>query len=169
MPLGPEKPVTRTHDYKRHGTTSLFAALDIATAEVIGRLKRRHRSTAFLAFLKEVDTHVPGDIPVHLVMDNYATHNTDKIEAWLAAHPRYQVHFTPTSASWLNRVERFFSTLSETWIKRQAPTSVKDLEESIEYYLTTHNANPRPFRWYRKAEEILASVGRAVEALNGKS
>jgi len=109
LPLAPGKPVTRTHDYKRHGTTSLFAALDIATDEVIGRLKRRHRSTEFLSFLKEVDANVPEDMPVHLVMDNYATHKTDKVKAWLAAHPRYQVHFTPTSASWLNLVERFFS------------------------------------------------------------
>jgi len=107
-------------------------------------------------------------VPVHLVMDNYATHKTDKVKAWLAAHPRYQVHFTPTSASWLNLVERFFSTLSEKWIKRQAHTSVKDLEESIEYYLSTYNANPRPFRWYRKAEDILASVGRAAEVLGRK-
>ncbi len=168
LPLAPGNPVTRTHDYKRHGTTSLFAALDIATGEVIGRLKRRHRSTEFLAFLKEVDANVPEDMPVHLVMDNYATHKTDKVKAWLAAHPRYQVHFTPTSASWLNLVERFFSTLSEKWIKRQAHTSVKDLEESIEYYLSTYNANPRPFRWYRKAEDILASVGRAAEVLGRK-
>lgn len=168
LPLAPGKPVTRTHDYKRHGTTSLFAALDIATGEVIGRLKRRHRSTEFLAFLKEVDANVPEDMPVHLVMGNYATHKTDNVKVWLAAHPRYQVHFTPTSASWLNLVERFFSTLSEKWIKRQAHTSVKDLEESIDYYLATHNANPRPFRWHRKADDILASVGRAAEALGRK-
>lgn len=138
--------VTRTHDYKRHGTTSLFAALTIATGEVIGRLKRRHRSTEFLALLKEVDATVPKDMSVHLVMDNYATHKTDKVKAWLAAHPRYQVHFTPTSASWLNLVERFFSTLSEKWIKRQAHTNVRDLELSIEYYLATYHQNPRSFR-----------------------
>lgn len=98
LPLAPGKPVTRTQDYKRHGTTSLFAALDMATGEVIGRLKRRHRSTEFLAFLKEIDANVPEDMPVHLMMDNYATPKTDKVKAWLATHPRYQVHFTPTSA-----------------------------------------------------------------------
>lgn len=102
----------------------MFAVLDIAAGEVIGRLKRRHSSTEFLAFLKVMDTHVPEDMPVHLVMDNCPTHNTDKVQAQLAAHPRYQVHCTPTSASWLNLVERFFSTLSEQWIKRQAHTSM---------------------------------------------
>jgi transposase len=98
---------------KRHGTTSLFAALDAAMDEVIGRLKRQHRSIEFLSFLKEVDASVPADVPIHLVMDNYATHKTDKVKAWLAARPRYSIHFTPTSASWMNLVERFFSTLSE--------------------------------------------------------
>ncbi len=119
LPLAPGNPATRTHDYKRHGTTSLFAALDVATGEVIGRLKRQHRSIEFLSFLKEVDASVPAEMPVHLVMDSYATHKTDKVKAWLAARPRYSIHFTPTSASWLNLVERFFSTLSEKWIKRQ--------------------------------------------------
>ncbi|MDT4821714.1 Integrase core domain protein [compost metagenome] len=168
LPLAPGHPATRTHDYQRHGTTSLFAALDVATGEVIGRLKRRHRSTEFLAFLKEVDASVPGDMTVHLIMDNYATHKTDKVRGWLAAHPRYQVHFTPTSASWLNLVERFFSTLSEKWIKRQAHTSVKDLESSIEHYLATYNQDPRPFRWHKGAEEILASVKRAASVLSKK-
>lgn len=162
LPLSPGNPVTRTHDYKRHGTTSLFAALNIATGEVIGRLKRRHRSAEFLMFLKEVDAVLPKEQPVHLVMDNYATHKTDKIKAWLSRHPRYQVHFTPTSASWMNLVERFFSTLTEKWIKRQTHTSVMDLEASIEHYLATYNQAPKPFRWHRKADEILASVARAT-------
>lgn len=151
LPLSPGNPATRTHDYKRHGTTSLFAALDVATGEVIGRLKRQHRSTEFLAFLKEIDASVPDDMPIHLILDNYATHKTDKVRAWLAARPRYNIHFTPTSASWLNLVERFFSTLSEKWIKRQAHVSVKDLEASIEHYLETYNQNPKPFRWHKKA------------------
>ncbi|MBX6470152.1 IS630-like element ISPsy1 family transposase, partial [Pseudomonas syringae group genomosp. 3] len=158
LPLAPGNPATRTHDYKRHGTTSLFAALDVATGEVIGRLKRQHRSVEFLSFLKEVDASLPADVPIHLIMDNYATHKTDKVKAWLAAHPRYSIHFTPTSASWMNLVERFFSTLSEKWIKRQAHISVKDLEASIEYYLETYNQNPKPFRWHKKADEILGSV-----------
>lgn len=117
LPFSPGYPATRAHDYKRHGTTSLFAALDVATGEVIGRLKRQRRSTKFFAFLREIDVSVPGDMPIHLIMDNYATH---KVRAWLAARPRYNIHFTPSSASWLNLVERFFSTLSEMWIKRQA-------------------------------------------------
>lgn len=161
LPLAPGNPVTRTHDYTRHGTTSLFAALDVATGEVIGRLKRRHRSTEFLAFLKEID----AVMPVHLIMDNYATHKTDNIKGWLALRTHYQVHFTPTSASWLNLVERFFSTLSEKWIKRQAHISVKDLESSIEHYLETYNQNPKPFRWHKKADDILASVARAAAVL----
>ncbi|WP_154864386.1 IS630 family transposase, partial [Pseudomonas syringae] len=165
LPLAPENPATRTHDYKRHGTTSLFAALDVATGEVIGRLKRQHRSVEFLSFIKEVDASLPADVPIHLIMDNYATHKTDKVKAWLAAHPRYSIHFTPTSASWMNLVERFFSTLSEKWIKRQAHISVKDLEASIEYYLETYNQNPKPFRWHKKADEILGSVARAAKAL----
>lgn len=165
LPLSPGNPATRTHDYKRHGTTSLFAALDVATGEVIGRLKRQHRSTEFLAFLREIDASVPAEMPIHLIMDNYATHKTDKVRAWLAARPRYNIHFTPTSASWLNLVERFFATLSEKWIKRQAHVSVKDLEASIEHYLQTYNQNPKPFRWHKKAEDILASVARAARAL----
>lgn len=162
LPLSPGNPATRTHDYKRHGTTSLFAALDIATGKVIGRLKPHHRSAEFLTFLKEVDEVLPQENSIHLIMDNYATHKTDKIKAWLGTHPRYQVHFTPTSASWLNLVERFFSTLTEKCIKRQAHTSVMDLEASIEHYLTTYNQNPKPFRGHRKADDILASVARAA-------
>lgn len=145
---------------------SLFAPLDMATGEVIGRLKRNHRSTEFLAFLKEIDASIPAEMPIHLIMDNYATHKTDKVRAWFAAHPRYRIHFTPTSASWLNLVERFFSTLSEKWIKRQAHVSVKDLEASIEHYLDTYNQNPKPFRWHKKAEDILASVARGARALS---
>ncbi|MBH3441156.1 IS630 family transposase [Pseudomonas luteola] len=166
LPLAPGHPVTRTHDYQRFGTTSLFAALDVATGEVIGRLKRRHRSAEFVEFLKAIDEEICTDLPVHLIMDNYAVHKTDQVKAWLAAHPRYQVHFTPTSASWLNLVERFFSTLSQRWIKRQSHTSVSDLEQSINHYLATYNQNPRPFRWSRSAGEILASVGRAARAFH---
>lgn len=166
LPLTFGKPETRTHDYKRHGTTSLFAALDIATGEVIGRLKRRHRSEEFLEFLNAIDRTVSSDLDVHLILDNYGTHKTDKVKAWLAKRPRYHVHFTPTSASWLNLVERFFSTISEKWIKRQAHTSVKDLEDSIRHYLTIYNEDPKPFQWRKSADEIVASVGRAASALN---
>lgn len=162
LPLTFGKPATRTHDYKRHGTTSLFAALDVATGKVIGQLKRRHRSAEFLQFLKVVDAAVPADQEVHLIMDNYGTHKTDAVRAWFAARPRYHVHFTPTSASWLNLVERFFSTLSEKWIKRGAHTSVKDLEDSIRDYLDRYNENPEPFTWHKSADQIIDSVGRAA-------
>jgi len=167
LPLTFGQPATRTHDYKRHGTTSLFAALDVATGEVIGRLKRRHRSAEFIEFLNAIDRTVPAEQDVHLIMDNYGTHKTDKVRAWFAERPRYHVHFTPTSASWLNLVERFFSTLSEKWIKRQAHTSVKDLENSIRTYLETYNADPKPFQWHKGADEILGSVERAARTLTG--
>ena len=165
LPLTFGKPATRTHDYKRHGTTSLFAALDVATGKVIGQLKRRHRSAEFLQFLNAIDASVPADMEVHLIMDNYGTHKTDAVRAWLVNHPRYRVHFTPTSASWLNLVERFFSTLSEKWIKRGAHTSVKDLEKSIHEYLDQHNKDPKPFVWRKTADAIIDAVGRAAGKL----
>ncbi len=166
LPLTFGKPETHTHDYKRHGTTSLFAALDIATGKVIGRLKRRHRSAEFLEFLNAIDRDVPTCLDIHLIMDNYGTHKTDKVKAWLAERPRYHIHFTPTSASWLNLVERFFSTISEKWIKRQAHTSVNDLEDSIRHYLAIYNEDPKPFKWRKSADDIIASVGRAAASLN---
>ena len=165
LPLSFGKPATRTHDYKRHGTTSLFAALDVATGKVIGRLKRRHRSAEFLQFLEAIDADVPAKLDIHLIMDNYGTHKTDKVRAWFTARPRYHVHFTPTSASWLNLVERFFSTLSQKWIKRGAHTSVADLEASIRDYLDRHNAEPKPFVWRKGAAEILESVARAAKKI----
>jgi len=165
LPLTFGKPSTRTHDYKRHGTTSLFAALDVATGKVIGQLKRRHRSAEFLQFLKAIDAAVPTDQDIHLIMDNYGTHKTEKVRAWFAARPRYHVHFTPTSASWLNLVERFFGQISEKWIKRGAHTSVAELEQSIRDYIDTHNADPKPFVWHKTADTILASVARAAAKL----
>ncbi len=165
LPLSFGQPATRTHDYKRHGTTTLFAALDVATGEVIGQLKRRHRSAEFLQFLKTIDAAVPQDQEVHLIMDNYGTHKTEKVRAWFAAHPRYQVHFTPTSASWMNLVERFFGQISEQWIKRGTHTSVTDLERAIREYIERHNENPKPFIWHKSADSILASVARAAGIL----
>ena len=162
LPLTFGKPATRTHDYRRHGTTSLFAALDVATGKVIGQLKRRHRSVEFLQFLKAIDAAVPTDQDIHLIMDNYGTHKTEKVRAWFAEHPRYHVHFTPTSASWLNLVERFFGQISEKWIKRSAHTSVAELEQSIRHYIDTHNADPKPFVWRKSADAILTSVARAA-------
>lgn len=154
-----------SHDYIRHGTTSLFAALDVATGRVIGALKRRHRSVEFLQFLKTIDASVPADRDIHLVMDNYGTHKTQKVRDWLIARPRYHVHFTPTSASWINLVERFFSEISEKWIKRGAHTSVADLEASIRYYIDEHNQNPKPFIWRKSPETILESVARAAKRI----
>lgn len=158
LPLDFGKPATRTHDYRRHGTTSLFAALDVATRRIIGQLKRRHRSLEFLQFLKAIDAAVPEGLDVHLIMDN----KTDKIRGWLAKHPRYHVHFTPTSDSWLNLVERFFSQISEKWIKRSTHRSVTELEQSIREYIERHNENSTPFVWHKSADAILASVARAA-------
>lgn len=165
LPLTFGKPATRTHDYKRHGTTSLFAALDVATGKVIGQLKRRHRSAEFLSFLNTIEAAVPADQDVHLIMDNYGTHKTDPVRAWFAARPRFHAHFTPTSASWLNLVERFFGQISEQWIKRNAHTSVADLEQSIREYIDRHNAAPRPFVWHKSADSILTKVARAATKL----
>lgn len=165
LPLTFGKPATRTHDYQRHGTTSLFAALDVATGKVIGQLKRRHRSAEFLQFLKAIDAAVPTDQDVHLIMDNYGTHKTETVRAWFVAHPRYHVHFTPTSASWLNLVERFFALISARHIKRGAHTSIKDLEASIQQYLTIYNREPKPFVWTKSADTILGSVQRLAQRI----
>jgi transposase len=166
FPLGFGHPETRTHDYVRHGTTTLFAALDVATGQVIGRLHRRHRAAEFLSFLRVINKEVPAELDIHLVLDNYGTHKTEKVRSWLAARPRFKLHFTPTSASWLNLVERFFSQLSLRWIKRSAHTSARDLEESIRQYLEIHNSDPKPFVWHRSAEDIVGSIARLCDKLN---
>jgi transposase len=160
LPLAPGIPERRTHDYMRHGTTILFAALDVATGEVIGELHRRHRSSEFLQFLRTIDANVPADLEVHVVMDNYGTHKTPSIKNWFARHPRFQIHFTPTSASWLNQVERWFATLTEKYIRRGTHRSTRQLEEAIRHYLDVYNANPRPFTWSKSADEILTSLAR---------
>lgn len=160
LPLAPGIAERRTHDYVRHGTTTLFAALDVASGTVIGELHRRHRGKEFLAFLRTIDANVPAELEVHLVMDNYGTHKTPSIKGWLARHPRFKVHFTPTSSSWLNLVERWFSLLSERQIKRGTHRSTFELERAIRSYLDTHNKNPKPFIWTKTADEILASVAR---------
>ena len=139
---------------------TLFAALDIATGEVIGELHRRHRSSEFLQFLRTVEANVPTGLDVHLVMDNYGTHKTPTIRNWFARHPRFHVHFTPTSASWLNQVERWFATLTEKYIKRGTHRSTRQLEQAIKQYLQLNNANPKPFQWAKTADDILASVER---------
>ena len=160
LPLAPGIPERRTHDYARHGTTTLFAALDIATGEVIGEMHRRHRSSEFLQFLRTIEANVPAQLDVHLVMDNYGTHKTPAIKAWLVRHPKFSVHFTPTFASWLNQVERWFATLTQNYIRRGTHCSTRELEQAIRKYLQVHNADPKPFVWTKSADDILASVER---------
>ena len=160
LPMRPGQVERRTHDYIRHGTTTLFAALDIATGKVIGQCFPRHRSREFLKFLRTLETRVPGNLDVHLVMDNYATHKTPAVQRWLARHPRWHVHFTPTGASWLNQVERFFALLTEKQIRRGVHRSTQELEQAIRNYIDTVNADPRPFRWTKSADDILAAIKR---------
>ena len=156
---------TMTRDYKRHGTTSLFAALDVATGAVIGQCMKRHRHQEFLRFLRTLDRQTPKKRELHLVLDNYATHKHSNVKTWLAKHPRFHLHFTPTSASWLNQVERFFGLITQERIRRGVFTSVPELEAAIHEYLDHHNADPKPFVWTKSAEEILAKVTRARNAL----
>jgi len=160
LPMRPGQVERRTHDYERHGTTSLFAALDVATGKVIGRLHRRHRAAEFRKFLDAIDAAVPPDLDVHLILDNYATHKTAVIQRWLAKRPRYHLHFTPTGASWLNMVERWFSDLTNKQIRRGTHRSSVALEQAIRSYIATKNANPKPFVWTKSADEILESIAR---------
>jgi transposase len=160
LPMRPGQPARRSHDYIRHGTTSLFAALDIATGRVIGKCYGRHRAREFRKFLDEIEAAVPADLDVHLVWDNYATHKTPLIRNWLTKRPRWHVHLTPTSASWLNQVERFFSTITEKKIRRGIYRSVVALRTDIASFIEQHNASPKPFRWTKSADEILHSIER---------
>ncbi|MGZ2464866.1 IS630 family transposase [Sinorhizobium medicae] len=160
QPMAPGVAERRTHTYTRHGTTSLFAALDIATGAVIGKCYKRHRATEFLDFLKQIDRHMPEGPDVHIVMDNYATHKTPKIKAWLARRPHWHVHFTPTSASWINQVERWFAELTRKQLQRGVHRSTADLEADIAAFIEVHNENPKPYKWVKSANEILASVKR---------
>src|SRR6201996_4040849 len=160
LPMRPGQPARRSHDYKRHGTTSLFAALDIATGRVIGKCYGRHRAKEFRKFLDEIEAAVPDGLDVHLVMDNYATHKTPLIRNWLAKRPRWHVHLTPTSSSWLNQVERFFALITERKIRRGIYRSVAALRANIAAFIARHNADPKPFRWSKSADDILASIER---------
>jgi transposase len=160
LPMRPGQVERRTHDYTRHGTTSLFAALDTTTGTVIGQLHRRHRSVEFRKFLDTIDAAVPADLDVHLILDNYGTHKTALIRRWLAKRSRFHVHFTPTSASWLNLVERWFAALTQKQIKRGAHPSTRALEAAIRQYIAVTNEAPKPFVWTKTADEILASVAR---------
>ncbi len=160
LPMRPGQPERRTHDYLRHGTTTLFAALDVATGEVMGECYRRHRSLEFRRFLKQIDEAVPADLDVHLIVDNYATHKTPAVQRWLAKRPRFHVHYTPTYSSWLNLVERWFALLSERKIKRASHRSTRELEHDIRAFLRHTNEHPKPFIWTKSADQILASVRR---------
>ncbi len=160
LPMMPGVPERRTHDYSRHGTTTLFAALNVASGKVIGELHRRHRSREFLAFLRTIEEAVPQKLDVHLVMDNYGTHKTPSVKSWLARHPRFHVHFTPTSASWLNQVERWFAMLTERQIRRGTHRSTVELEQAIRSYLDRYNRKPTPFAWTKTADQILESLKR---------
>ena len=166
LPMLTGTPERRSHDYVRHGTTSLFAGLDTLTGKVIGSLHRRHRAREFKAFLERIDAEVPDELAVHLVLDNYATHKTPAIRRWLLRHPRFQLHFTPTGASWLNLVERWFAELTTKRIKRGAHTSVQGLERDIRGWLASWNEDPRPYVWVKTADQILASLARYCERIS---
>ena len=159
LPMMPGVPERATHDYLRHGVTSLFAALDVATGQVISSLHRRHRSTEFRKFLNKIDEQVPADLEIHLIADNYAT-KTEIIQNWLATHPRFHMHFVPTSSSWLNQVERWFAELTTKLLQRGVHTSVQTLEADIRNWIKTWNESPRPFVWTKTADEILEVLAR---------
>ena len=160
VPLRPGQVERRSHTYVRHGTTSLFAALDVQTGKVLGECHRRHRAIEFRKFLQRIEATVPADLALHLILDNYGTHKTPTIRRWLAQHPRYHLHFTPTSASWLNLVERWFATLTEKQLRRGVHRSPQALEAAIRRYLAVHNEQPKPFVWTKTADEILDTVAR---------
>jgi len=166
LPMLPGTPERATHDYKRHGTSSLYAALDLATGQVIGRLHSKHRAIEFKKFLQTIDREVPADLDVHLVLDNASTHKTPVIKRWLLAHPRFKLHFTPTSSSWLNLVERWFAALTTKKLKRSAHTSVPALNKDIRTWIETWNENPQPFVWTKTADQILDSITRYCERIN---
>ena len=166
LPMRPGQVERHTHDYKRHGTTDLFAALDVKTGTVIGACKGRHRAVEFRAFLDQVEAAVPADLDVHLVVDNAATHKTKLVQDWLGKRPRWHLHFTPTSASWLNLVEAWFALLTRRRLQRGVFTSTADLEAAIQDYIDQTNAEPKPFVWTRTADAILASIGRFCQRIS---
>ena len=171
LPFRSGRTKTITHDYKRNGTSTLFAALDVATGAITGMCAPRHRHTEWLKFLKKIDATTPSGLDVHVIADNYATHKHEKVRRWLDKHPRFHMHFTPTSASWLNMVERFFRDITNKRIRRGAFPSVRHLNDAIDSYIEQHNLEPTPFIWTASANDILAKVTRARSALrdNGTS
>lgn len=166
FPMAPGFPEQRTHDYYRHGTTSLFAALDIATGEVIGQCYRRHRHQEFLRFLRKIDSETPEELEIHMVLDNYATHKTPQIKKWLVKHPRFHLHFVPTSASWLNQVERWFAKITTERIRRDTFRAVPHLEQAIHDYIASNNREPKPFQWTATADMILEKVSNICKRTN---
>jgi len=163
LPMRPGQLERRTHDYKRHGTTSLFAALELKTSKVIAQLKHRHRSVEFRQFLDLIEAQVPAGLEVHIIVDNYGTHKTALIRKWFAKRPRFHVHFTPTYGSWINLVERWFAELTNKRIRRGVFRSVKELETAIREYIDVHNEEPKPFVWTKTADQILASIARYAQ------
>jgi len=163
LPLRPGQVERRTHDYKRHGTTSLFAALELKTSRVIGQLRRRHRSSEFRQFLDVIEANVPTGLEAHIIVDNYSTHKTAIIRKWFAKRPRFHVHFTPTYGSWINLVERWCAEITNQRIRRGVFRSVKELEAAIREYIDVHNENPKPFVWTKTADQILASIARFAQ------
>lgn len=166
FPMLPGTPARATHDYVRHGTSSLYAALDLTTGKVIGSLHSRHRAQEFLAFLKKIDAEVPAELDCHVVLDNASTHKTPAVKRWLTHHPRFVLHFTPTSSSWLNLVERWFSELTTKKLRRGTHTSVRQLNADIRTWIQTWNDNPRPYVWTKTADQILASIGNYCSRIN---
>lgn len=166
LPIKKGKAATMTHDYKRHGTTTLFAALNILTGEVVGTCAKRHRHQEWLAFLRKINQSTPKDKDIYIICDNYATHKHPKVKSWLRYHKRFHVHFTPTSASWLNMVERFFRELTEKQLRRGVFSSVKELQESVMAFIHKHNKAPAPYIWTKSATDILEKVKRGREKLN---
>jgi transposase len=167
LPMRPGQVERRTHDYVRNGVTDLFAALDVATGQVIAKTRRRHRATEFKAFLVDIDRAVPAQLDVHVIMDNSSTHKTPEIQRWLLRHPRFSVHFTPTSSSWLNLVERWFAELTRRLLQRSAHRNVTTLEADLRAWTATWNDNPRPFVWHKSADEILDTLAQYCQRISG--
>lgn len=167
LPMMPGMPERRTHDYIRHGVTTLFAAFDVATGEAITEIHRRHRTVEFKKFLNTIDREVPADLEVHLICDNYGTHKTPEITRWLARHPRFHIHYTPTYSSWLNQVERWFGYLTTQLLQRGVHKNLQALERDLRAWIATWNNNPKPFVWTKTAEEILGKLGRLCERISG--
>jgi transposase len=163
LPLIPGTPERRTHDYRRYGTTNLYAALDVASGKVITNLTARHRAEEFQRFLNQINREVPDELDVHVIVDNSSTHKTPAIQRWLLRHPRFTLHFTPTYSSWLNLVERWFAELTNKWLRRGTHRSTKELETAISSWARTWNTNPRPFVWHKTADEILTNLANYCE------